>query len=89
MSPAAPAIPVRVMVEDVWDEFHLDVKPGTPLGDLKAHALRRAGVPRSADDYLVKFRGAELADEDRSLGDWGVGPNASLIVLSRRRRPVR
>lgn len=89
MSPALSAIPVRVMVEDVWDEFRFDVQPATPLGDLKAHALRRAGVQRSADDYLVKFRGAELADEDRSLRDWGVVPNASLIVLSRRRRPLR
>ncbi len=89
MSPAAQAIPVRVMVEDVWDEIQFDVKPGTPLGDLKAHALRRAGVQRSAEDYLVKFRGAELSDEDRSLRDWGVVPNATLIVLSRRRRPVR
>ena len=89
MTAAAQAIPVRVMVEDVWDEIQLDVPPGTPLGDLKAHALRRAGVPRNAEDYVVKFRGAELTDEDRSLRDWGVGPNASLIVLSRRRRPVR
>jgi hypothetical protein len=82
-------MPVRVMVEDVWDEVRLDVSPATPLGDLKAHALRRAGVAGSADDYMVKFRGAELNDEDRSLEDWGIVPNAALIVLSRRRRPVR
>jgi hypothetical protein len=80
---------VRVMVEDVWDEIHLDVAPSTPLGDLKAMALYEAGVTFPPDDYLLKFRGAELQDEDRSVVDAGVVANATLIVLPRRRRPLR
>jgi hypothetical protein len=82
-------MPVRVMVEDVWDDVHLELAGTAVLGDVKLQALRRAGVTRDADEYLVKFRGAELDDEDRTLSDLGVGPNSSLIVLSRRRRPVR
>jgi hypothetical protein len=77
------------MVEDVWDDLHLVVPEGVVLGDVKASALRQAGVTRSAEEYLVKFRGAELEDEDRTLNALGVGANASLIILSRRRRPVR
>jgi hypothetical protein len=41
------------------------------------------------EEYLVKFRGAELFDESKSLSEAGVVPNAALIVLPRRRRPVR
>ena len=89
MSVAGANFPLRVMVEDVWDEFRLAVPEDAVLGDVKGSALRQAGVTRSAEEYLVKFRGAELDDEDRTLGDLGVGANASLIILSRRRRPVR
>lgn len=86
----APAVlPVRVMVEDVWDEFRFDVPASTPLGDLKVRALLQAGVPDEPSEYLMKYLGAELPDEDRSLADAGVVPNASLVVLPRRRRPLR
>jgi hypothetical protein len=82
-------LPLRVMVEDVWDEVRVDVPSSTPVGDLKSIALRRAGVPTDASDYLMKYLGAELQDEDRSLADAGVVPNAALVVLPRRRRPLR
>ena len=86
---AAPVLAVRVMVEDVWDEVSIALPSSTPLGDLKTLALRQAGVPGDASDYLVKYLGAELQDEDRSLADAGVVPNATLVVLPRRRRPLR
>ena len=86
---AAPVLAVRVMVEDVWDEVSMALPSSTPLGDLKTLALRQAGVPGDASDYLVKYLGAELQDEDRSLGDAGVVPHATLVVLPRRRRPLR
>ena len=41
------------------------------------------------DEYVVKFRGAEMLDESATLRDAGIPPNAALIVLPRRRRPVR
>ncbi len=85
----APILPVRVMVEDVWDEVSIAMPASTPLGDLKSLALRQAGVPVDASEYLVKYLGAELEDEDRSLADAGIVPNATLVVLPRRRRPLR
>jgi hypothetical protein len=86
---AATVLRVRVMIEDVWDEVRLDLPSSTPLGDLKAIALRQAGVSGDASHYLMKYLGAELQDEDRSLADTGVVPNAALVVLPRRRRPLR
>ncbi len=86
---ATTMLPVRVMVEDTWDEVSIELPSSTPLGDLKAIALRQAGVAGDASDYVMKYLGAELQDEDRSLADAGVVPNAALVVLPRRRRPLR
>jgi hypothetical protein len=83
------AIPVRVMVEDTWDQVTLDLPPAAPIGEAKQRALALSHARGQPADYLVKFRGAELFDESRSLTEAGVVPNAALIVLLRRRRPVR
>ena len=57
------------------------------LGELKRQALEATRVTRDPSGYLVKYRGAEVAD-GASLAEAGVVPNAGLIVLSRKRRPV-
>ena len=85
----APMLSLRVMVEDVWDEVQVALPASTPRGHHTALARRQAGVPDDAAEYLVKYLGAELQDEDRSLADAGVVPNATLVVLPRRRRPLR
>ncbi len=82
-------LPLRVMVHDVWDEVKLDVPGSASVGEVKRLALERARVARDPDGYHVKHRGAELRDETRSIVEEGIAPNAPLIVLSRRRRPVR
>ncbi len=82
-------LPVRVMVQDAWDEVHLDLPSVTPLAELKRQALEATRVTGNPDAYLLKFRGAELEDESRSLAEAGLVPNGALIVLRRRRRPVR
>ncbi|HEX7337525.1 MAG TPA: hypothetical protein VF252_09995 [Gemmatimonadales bacterium] len=83
------AVPVRVMVEDAWDEVVLELPETTPLAELKRAALELTRVTRNPSHYLLKYRGAELSDEERTLSQAGVVPNSALIVLSRRRRPVR
>jgi hypothetical protein len=80
---------LRVTVQDAWDEVPLDLPPGTSLAELKRAALEAAKVSRDPDEYVVKFRGFELFDESRSLADAGLVPNGAVIVLPRRRRPVR
>lgn len=82
-------LPVRVMVQDAWDEVMLDLSPATSLAELKRRALDATRVVRNPAGYLLKFRGAELADESLSLSDAGLVPNGAVIVLPRRRRPVR
>jgi hypothetical protein len=82
-------LPLRVMVEDVWNEVLLELPNTTPVGEIKRQALAATRVQRDPSHYVLKFRGAELSDESCSAEDAGLVPNAALIVLGRRRRPVR
>ena len=82
-------LPVRVMVQDVWDEIAVAFPPTTSLAEVKRRVLSLATVSRLPGEYVLKFRGAELADESQSLADAGIPPNAPLIILPRHRQPVR
>ncbi|MEO6055364.1 MAG: hypothetical protein ABI860_05440 [Gemmatimonadales bacterium] len=84
-----PSLPLRVMVQDAWDEVHLDLPAGTLLAEVKRQALEATRVTGDPAAYVLKFRGAELRDEARSLTEAGLVPNGALIVLRKRRRPVR
>jgi hypothetical protein len=79
---------LRVMVQDVWDEVRLSALSTSSLGELKRRALAVTRVMRDPDGYVMKFRGAEVAD-DATLEEAGVVSDANLIVLPRWRRPVR
>ena len=83
------SIPVRITLTDVWDEFRLDLPSETPLSDLKQRVLELGRVTSDPARYVVKYRGAQLEDEARSLAELGVVKNAALIMLPRRRQPVR
>ena len=85
----SPTLRLRVTVQDAWDEVMLEVPDTTPLGEVKRQALEATRIIRDPGGYVLKFRGAELSDETRSVADAGVVPNGALIVLPRRRRPVR
>ena len=63
-------LPLRVMVEDVWNEVYLEMPEGTPVGEVKRQALERTHVKRDPSEYVLKFRGAELS---------GVGQRARLV----------
>jgi hypothetical protein len=80
---------LRVMVQDAWDEVPIDLPSAASLAELKRAALDATKVNRDPDEYVLKFRGFELLDESRSLADAGLVPNGAVIVLPRRRRPVR
>ena len=82
-------LPLRVTLLDTWEETDLELPPGTLVSEVKRAALERSGIKRSPADYVVKFRGAELAEAGRTLADAGIPANGELIVLSRRRFPVR
>ena len=82
-------LPVRVKLTDVWDEFRLELPSDTPLSQVKQQVLDLGRVPADPANYLIKYRGAQLIDEAKSLADLGVVKNAALIMLPRRRQPVK
>jgi hypothetical protein len=82
-------IPIRVMVHDAWDQVTLELAPDTPVAEAKRQALELTRVDGDPRAYVVKYGGGEVLDESRSLAEVGVRRNAALIVLPRRRRPVR
>lgn len=81
-------LPVRVTVLDTWDEIHLTPALSARVADLKREALTRARVVGAPDRWMVKYLGAEVP-EDGTLEQAGIEPNAALIVLRRRRQPIR
>ena len=82
------SLPLRVMVLDAWDEVRIDAPATARVAEIKQQALERSRITRSAEAYVVKHRGWEVA-EGATLAEAGIGPNAALIVLPRRRQPVR
>jgi hypothetical protein len=88
---AAPTatLALRVTVTEIWDEIPMVLPAATTVAELKRQALAAARVRTDPAGYVVKFRGAEVLDEGRSLAAAGIVPNAALIVYPRRRRPIR
>jgi hypothetical protein len=81
---------LRVWVTDVWDTVTVAATPEMSVGALKRAALSEAmGRPVEAADHAVKFRGALIADEGRTMGQLHAGDRAPFIVLPARRQPVR
>ncbi len=83
------SLSVRVTLLDTWEESILQVSPATLVSEVKRAALARSRIRRSPAEYVVKYQGAELAENGRTLADAGVTANGGLIVMLRRRLPVR
>ena len=84
------ATKVRVTVADGWQTVALDVTSDETVARLKGRALATQRIgPDRADRYEVKFGGARVRDESRTLGSLGIRTGSAFIVLSSRRRAVR
>lgn len=84
-----PVITVRVQVPEVWDTVRIDAPPDTPVLVLKERALETLMNGADQAEYVTKLRGFEVLDETVSLSAAGVQNGSTLLVTSRRRRPVR
>ena len=70
----------------MWDTVTVAADENWTVASVKEAALRDA-TARTVDpsEYIVKFRGAQVLDEERSLGDLGVPDRGPLIVLPHKR----
>jgi hypothetical protein len=84
-----PVITVRVQVPEVWDTVRIDAPLDTPVLVLKQRALEVLVAGSEPADWVTKLRGFEVLDETATLSAAGVLNGSTLLVTSRRRRPVR
>ena len=90
MTARKTALSLKVRLGDTWQELDLDSSVDESVASVKNRALaaQRRGT-QAGSVYEVKFGGALVRDETASLGSLGATDGSSLIVLARRRRPVR
>ncbi|MGH7712377.1 MAG: hypothetical protein ACREOG_13895 [Gemmatimonadaceae bacterium] len=88
--PEGEPLVVRVQVPEVWDAVRLEASPATSVLAVKRRALAEL-MPDETEtqDFVVKLHGHEVLDESVSLRDANVRNGSTLLVTSRRRRPVR
>lgn len=86
---ASPAWTVRVQGAEVWDAVRVVVVPRTLIREVKQAAMAQL-MPDvdSIDGYVVKLLGIEV-DENATLEAAGAVDGSTLLVMSRRRRPVQ
>ena len=83
-------VKLRVTVVDSWGVCPLEMRANEKIAAVKLRALAAAGMdPARAGDYVVKYGGALIGNESRSLSELGVPDGAALVVLSAYRRAVR
>jgi hypothetical protein len=85
-----PTVSVRVQMPEAWDVVRFVASPTTPVSTLKLRALEElAPGSRYPDDFVFKLRGWEVLDERAPLAEVGVQDGSILLLISRRKRPVR
>ena len=83
-------ITMKVTMPDLWETIAVRCEGDTPVSTLKRAALEAFNQPTHyPEDYVLKLRGFEVLDENASLADAGVRDGSTLLVTSRRRRPVQ
>lgn len=85
----AAAITIRVEMPEVWDVVRVVASPAQPVIEVKNAALHALHPESAPDEMVVKLHGWEILDEMASLGDCGVVDGSILLMMFRRRRPVR
>ena len=88
-SEGGPEITIRVEMPEVWDVVRVVAAPAQPVIDVKTAALTALFPGSAPEEMVVKLRGWEILDELASLADAGVVDGSILVMMFRRRRPVR
>ena len=81
---------LRVQAAELWDILRVDAAASSSVREVKAAAVDRF-FPGGyvGGDLVVKLRGFEILDEVATLESAGVKDGSTLLLTSRRRRPVR
>lgn len=85
-----PVLHIRVQVAALWDSIRVDAAETEPVISVKQAALD-AMYPDGVDpdEYVVRLHGFEILDEGVSLAAAGVINGSIILLVNRRRQPVR
>lgn len=85
-----PALHLRVQIAELWDSVRVDAPPSEPVIKVKRAALDALyPVGIDPDEYVVRLHGFEILDENVSLNAAGVRDGSILLLVWRRRQPVK
>lgn len=81
---------IRVQCLEAWDAVRIEIAPESRVREVKqaAMAILMPDV-ENFDDYVVKLHGCEIVSESHAAEAVGVVDGSTLLIMSRRRRPVR
>ena len=84
------ALHLRVQIAELWDSVRVDAPPSEPVITVKRIALDTL-YPNGVDpeEYVVRLHGFEILDENVSLSAAGIRDGSILLLVYRRRQPVR
>lgn len=84
------AITLRVQSAEAWSAIRVDAALTSGVREVKLAAMARL-LPDATDPdaYVVKLHGALIDDERVTLRDAGATDGSTLLLVLRRRRPVR
>jgi hypothetical protein len=85
----ASSITIRVEMPEVWDVVRIVAAPTQPVIDVKKAAIEALCPEAAPEEMVVKLRGWEILDEMASIIDSGIVDGSILVMMYRRRRPVR
>ncbi len=87
---ATDVLHLRVQAAELWDTVRVDAPASESVMAVKQAALS-VFYPDGADgdDFVTKLHGFEVLHERESLKLTGVRDGSTLLLTSRRRRPVR
>jgi hypothetical protein len=81
---------IRVQVSELWDSVRVDAAGSEPIISVKRAALGALYPDGSdPDNYVVRLHGFEILDESAGLAAAGVRNGSILLLVNRRRQPVR
>jgi hypothetical protein len=87
---AEKVLHIRVQIADLWDSVRVDVPADESVISVKRAALDALypdGV--DVDAIVAKLHGFEILDESVSLAAAGIRDGSILLLLNRRRQPVK
>lgn len=87
--PGPGALTLRVEASDIWETVRVIARPETSIAELKQRVVERLFPGQPGDEFVLKFRGWEVLDENASAADAGLSDCSILLIAYRRRRPVR